>query len=255
MRRNVLKQRLKNGETVFGTMVQEARTPAIAQILSRVGFDFFMIDMEHGSYSLETAADIIRVGRLCDLCPLVRVRSLEYHLIAGALDQGAMGIMLPRVERRDQVETLVETMKYPPQGKRGCSSDAPHSEYDFGPLAEFLELNNQDTLVIAQIERKAAIDQIDAILGVPGVDVALIGPEDLSISLGAPGETRGAVVQDAIGQVIAAARRHDVVPGIHMGSVEALRQWMARGMRMLMYSSDLGFLMEASAQGLSQLRA
>src|SRR5262249_46340581 len=102
MRRNLLKKRLKSGETVYGTMVQEVRTPAIAQILSRVGFDFFMIDMEHGAYSLETAADIIRVARLCDLCPLVRVRSLEYHLIAGALDQGAMGIMLPRVERREQ---------------------------------------------------------------------------------------------------------------------------------------------------------
>src|SRR5438445_11182135 len=104
MRKNLIKQRLQKGETIIGTMIQEVRTPAIAQILKEVGFDFFMIDMEHGSYSLETAAEILRVGRLLDLCPLVRVASPDYDLIARTLDQGAMGIMLPRVETRAHVE-------------------------------------------------------------------------------------------------------------------------------------------------------
>jgi len=152
------------------------------------------------------------------------------------------------------VEKLVECMKYPPMGKRGCSSDAPHSEYDFGPLPEWLAANNEDTLVIAQIERKIAVEGIDDLLSVPGVDAALIGPEDLSVSLGAPGETGHPLVVGAIEKVIAAAQRHGVVPGIHMGSVERLRGWMARGMRLIMYSSDLGFIMEAGAAGLGQLR-
>ena len=255
MRRNILKQRLLDGETVIGTMVQEVSTPAIAQFFKQVGFDFFMIDMEHGSFSLETAAHILRVGRLLDMCPLVRVASPEYHLIAGPLDHGAMGIMLPRVETRDDVETLVEAMKYPPMGKRGCSSDAPHSEYQFGLLSEFLEVNNRDTLAIAQIERKVAIERIDELLSVPGVDVALIGPEDLSVSLGVPGETEHPLVVGAIEEVIRSAGCNNVVPGIHMGSVEALQGWMAKGMRMLMYGSDLGFLMESSKTGLSRLRA
>jgi 2-keto-3-deoxy-L-rhamnonate aldolase RhmA len=254
MRRNLIKHRLQNGETVIGTMVQEMRVAAIGQILKAVGFDFFMIDMEHGSYSLETTADILRVGRLLDMCPLVRVHSGEYDLITGPLDHGAMGVMLPRVESRAQVETLIEAMKYPPVGKRGCSSDAPHSEYVFGPLPEFLEVNNQDTLAIAQIERKVAIENIDDILSVPGVDVALIGPEDLSVSLGVPGETNHPLVLNAIEKVIAAADRHQVVSGIHMGSVEPLARWMEKGMRMIMYSSDLGFIMEAGAAGLGQLR-
>lgn len=255
MRRNLIKQRLLGGETVIGTMIQEMRIPAGAQILKAIGYDFFMIDMEHGSHSLETAVDILRVGRLLDMCPLVRVAGLEYHLIAAALDQGAMGIMLPRVETRAQVETLVECMKYPPVGKRGCSSDAPHSEYVFGPLSDFLEVNNQDTLVIAQIERKVAVDNIDDLLSVPGVDVALIGPEDLSISLGIPGETTHPLVVEAIEKVIASARQHNVVSGIHMGGTEPLKGWMAKGMRMIMYSSDLSFLMEAGAAGLAELRA
>lgn len=255
MRRNIVKQKLKRGETVFGTMVQECNTPSLAQIFKQVAFDFFMLDREHGPYSLETAAHLLRVGRLLDLCPLVHVASPEYHLITGPLDHGAMGIMLPRVESRSQVETLVECMKYPPLGKRGCSSDAPHAEYHFGPLPEFLETQNEDTLVIAQIERKVAIERIDDILAAPGVDVALIGPEDLSVSLGVPGQTRHPSVVEAVETVIASANRHKVVAGIHMGGVEPLVGWMAKGMRMIMYSSDLGFLMEASALGLGRLHA
>jgi 2-dehydro-3-deoxyglucarate aldolase/4-hydroxy-2-oxoheptanedioate aldolase len=254
VRRNLVKQRLRNGETVIGTMVQETRTASIGQIFKMAGFDFFMIDMEHGSYTLESAADILRVGRLVDMSPLVRVAAPAYQLIAGVLDQGAMGIMLPRVESRADVEALVEAMKYPPVGKRGCSSDAPHSEYDFPPLGEWLATHNEDTLAIAQIERRIAVDRIDDILSVAGVDVALIGPEDLSVSLGVPGETGHPIVVEAIEHVLAAAERHGVVTGIHMGSVERLRGWMARGMRMIMYNSDLSFLLEGGAAGVAQLR-
>jgi 2-dehydro-3-deoxyglucarate aldolase/4-hydroxy-2-oxoheptanedioate aldolase len=254
MRRNLLKQRLRRGELVIGTMIQEMREPAIAQILKVTGYDFFMIDMEHGSYNLADAANLLRAGRLLDLYPLVRIISPEYHLIAGPLDQGAMGIMLPRVEQPEQLKTLVECMKYPPAGKRGCSSDAPHAEYVFGDLRQFLEENNEDTLVIAQIERKAAIDNIDALLDVPGVDVAFIGPEDLSVSLGVPGETEHPLVVGAIETVLAAAQKRGLPTGTHTWSLQALKHWIDRGMRMILYSSDVGFLMEGSAAGLNELR-
>jgi 2-dehydro-3-deoxyglucarate aldolase/4-hydroxy-2-oxoheptanedioate aldolase len=254
MRRNILKQRLKAGETAVGSMVQEMTTPTVAQVFKQAGFDFFMIDGEHSPYSLETAGEIIRVGRLLDMCPLMRVKGPEYDLIAGALDIGAMGIMLPRVEAPHHVETLLDCMKYPPVGHRGLSSDAPHSEYDFVPLDEFVDVNNQDTMAIVQIERKAAIERIDELLSVPGVDVALIGPEDLSLSLGVPGQTDHPMVVEAIETVIASAQRNGVVPGIHMGNIELLLRWHEKGMRMIMYDSDLGFLMAASASGVSELR-
>jgi 2-keto-3-deoxy-L-rhamnonate aldolase RhmA len=256
MKRSNLRQRLKNGETVIGTMVQEVRTPAIAQILKQVGFDFLMLDMEHGAFNLETAAEIIRVARLAEIPPLVRVAGPQYELIGRILDQGAVGVMLPRVERRVEVELLVQSTKYPPLGKRGMSSDAPHSGYDFKPLAEFVDLNNEDTIAIAQIERKAAIENIDDILAVPGVDVALVGPDDLSVSLGLAGDDVQARVTQAIETMMAAARRHGVVSAIHMGSVERLREWLHKGMGMAMYSSDLGFLMgDPSKGGLERLRA
>jgi 2-dehydro-3-deoxyglucarate aldolase/4-hydroxy-2-oxoheptanedioate aldolase len=256
MQRSTLRQRLKNGETVIGTMVQEIRTPAIAQILKQVGFDFLMLDMEHGAFNLETAAEIIRVARLAEIPPLVRVAGPQYELIARILDQGALGVMLPRVERRAEVELLVQSIKYPPLGKRGMSSDAPHSGYRFKPLAEFVELNNEDTIAIAQIERKAAIENIDEILSVPDVDVALVGPEDLSVSLGLQEGDLQARLTRAIETMMAAARRHRVVSAIHMGDVERLQDWLRKGMSMVMYSSDLGFLMgDSSKGGLERLRA
>lgn len=253
MRRNIVKKRLLDGETLIGTMIQEVFTPAIAQIFKQVGFDFFMIDTEHGPYNLNDTAAILRVGRILDMCPLVRVVSAEYNMICQPLDHGAMGIMLPRIENSEQVLKLIESMKYPPIGKRGCSSDAPHSEYNFGPLKEFLELNNEDTMAIVQIEKKAAIECIDDLLSVQGVDVAIVGPEDLSVSFGVPGETNHPKVVGAIENVVTAAKRYNVVPGIHMGGIESLKSWMNKGMQMIMYSSDLGFLMD-SAFGLSELR-
>jgi 2-keto-3-deoxy-L-rhamnonate aldolase RhmA len=256
MQRSHLRQRLKNGETLIGTMVQEVRTPAIGPILKQVGFDFFMLDMEHGAFNLETAAEIIRAARLAGIAPLVRVAGPQYELIGRILDQGAVGVMLPRVERPADVELLVQSVKYPPLGKRGLSSDAPHSGYDFRPLAEFVRINNEDTIAIAQIERKAAIEDIDAILGVPGVDVALVGPEDLSVSLGLAEENASDRVSAAIETMIAAAERHGVVSAIHMADVDALRAWLAKGMGLVMYSSDLGFLMgDPSKGGLERLRA
>jgi 2-keto-3-deoxy-L-rhamnonate aldolase RhmA len=255
MQRSDLRERLKRGETLIGTMVQEVRTPSIAQILKQVGFDFFMLDMEHGAFNLETAAEIIRTARLVGIPPLVRVAGPQYELIGRILDQGALGVMLPRVETRNEVEFLVQSVKYPPLGKRGMSSDAPHSGYDFRPLAEFVEINNADTIAIAQIERKAAIENIDDILAVPGVDVALVGPEDLSFSLGLEeGDLQGRVTR-TIETMMAAARRHGVVAAIHMGNVERLQDWLRKGMSMVMYSSDLGFLMgDPSKGGLERLR-
>ena len=255
MRRNALKGQLKSGGTAIGTMIQEMTNPSIAQILHSVGFDFFMIDGEHSPFNPETVHGIVRAGRLLDMSPLVRVRALEYSLIAGYLDSGAMGLMLPRVEEPEHAETLVSYMKYPPVGVRGLSSDASHSEYQFGSLKEFIEIQNDETFTIVQIERKAAIDNLENILSVDGVDGALVGPEDLSLSYGVPGETSHPDVEKAIQKVVDVSNACGVVPGIHIGSVEALTGWHAKGMRMLMLNSDLGFMLDAGEAGLANLKS
>jgi 2-keto-3-deoxy-L-rhamnonate aldolase RhmA len=254
MRENRVKRALQRGETVIGTMIGEVRNPEIAQILKLVGFDFFFIDMEHGMFNMETVADIIHAARLVDIAPFVRVPNLEYHLICRPLDAGAQGEMVPRVDTVDDVRKMVRYMKYPPMGERGCALGRGHTDYKAEKVADYIQWANQENLVIVQIESQMAIDQIEEMVSVPGVDVALIGPNDLSISLGIPGQQTDPKEIEAIDKMVAACTKHGVASGIHLPNVDQLKGWMAKGMRFITYSTDLNFLMSGKA-GLDALRA
>ena len=247
MRENKVKRALKRGETVVGTMISEVRNSSIAQIMKVDGFDFFFIDMEHGSFSMETVADIIMAARLADIAPFIRVPDLEYFLLSRPLDAGAQGLMVPRVDTPDDVRHMVSFMKYPPVGERGCAVTRGHSDYLSPHTAEFIKHANEETLVIVQIESGMAIDHIEEMVSIPGVDVALIGPNDLSISLGIPGQPTHPKEIEAIDKMIAACLKHDVAAGIHIGNIDQLKGWMDKGMRFITYSSDVNFLLSGAA--------
>jgi len=255
MRENLLKRALKRGQIVIGTMICESRTPSVTHYLQQAGFDFFILDMEHGAYSIETVADIVQAARLVGITPLVRVSDLEYHLVARPLDAGAMGVMIPRVESRDDAERAVRFMKYPPLGERGVASGRGHTDLRAVPLPELVEKGNAETLLILQIEKRQAIENIEALVAVEGVDVALIGPHDLSVSLGLPGELGHSLMTESIQRVVDACRARGVASGIHSRDLDALKFWRERGMRLLMYSSDFGLMASAGAKAVQVLRA
>jgi 2-keto-3-deoxy-L-rhamnonate aldolase RhmA len=254
LRPNSVKQALKRGEPVIGTMLSEVTSPGFIWMLANAGFDYVFIDMEHGAYSLPIVADMIKVARLAGIVPLVRVPDLAYHAIAPVLDHGAMGVMLPRVETREQVEQFVSFMKYPPMGVRGGTSARAHTDYGGAAPQELVSHMNEHTLVILQIERKRAIENIDDLLSAPGVDVGLIGPFDLTISLGEQSGDAPAV-DDAIGKVVESAKRNGVASGIHSGDAAAVLGWHARGMTMLTCNSDLGFFSSGAAGTVKALRS
>jgi 2-keto-3-deoxy-L-rhamnonate aldolase RhmA len=234
-------------------MISEIRSPAIAMVLADAGFDFVFIDMEHGAYDMETVADIMKVARLAGIVPLVRVPDALYHLIARVLDAGAMGVMVPRVETRQTVERAVAALRYPPAGERGYSTGKGNSDYRKVGIWDYARHANDNVLAVMQIERRAAIEGIDDLLSVPGVDAALIGPQDLTLSLGAPGPQDEAV-DAAIQKVVDSGRRHGVATGIHLVDVAQLKAWQARGMTMITCSTDLNFLGGAAAAAVQALR-
>lgn len=254
LRENRVKRALQRGETVFGTMLQEVRTPCIAQVLASAGLDFLMMDLEHGAFGLETVADVAQTARLAGIVPLVRVPDYHYPWLARPLDAGVMGLMVPRIESRTQVEAVVDCIKYPPVGRRGCAVTGRQTEFGGAPVQEWLSWANAETLLIAQIEEKAAVDDIDGILSVAGVDVALIGPNDLSISLGVPGQTSHPLMQAAMEKVVETAARHGVASGLHIRDLAALKVWQAKGMRFLMYSNEVGMLRQAAEQAAQAIR-
>ena len=254
MRENKVKAALKAGKPVVGTMITEFRTPEIARILASSGFDFVFIDTEHAAFDLETVTDIIRVGRAVGLVCLVRVPDAEYHLIARALDIGAEGLLVPRVESREQVESIVRWAKYPPMGVRGFGVRGIISNYRKAGVKEWIQELNENTVVVIQIEKRKAIECIDDLVSVNGVDAALIGPYDLSISLGVPGEFDSAILNEAIQKVVDACKRHGVASGTHLREMDSLLFWMDRGMRLLTFSSDVGLIMSSASDAVNRIK-
>jgi 2-keto-3-deoxy-L-rhamnonate aldolase RhmA len=234
-------------------MIVETRQTSVVQWLANSGFDFVLIDAEHGPFSIETIADLSRTARLLGITPIVRVPDLTYAAITQPLDAGAQGIMAPRITAPEQVEEIVRAMKYPPAGRRGSVMARGHTNFHTGPIDEAMQTLNEESLLVAQIETREAIGQIDSILGVPGVDVGLVGPTDLSVALGKPGRFEDPVLVSAIEKAIEACVRHSVVPAIHVNELERAAFWARKGMQMVSISSEAGLMMKAGREITSAL--
>ena len=244
---NKIKQALQNGQSVVGTMVVEFRQPAVVQLLANAGFDFFIIDNEHGSFTNETIADLSRAGLYLGITPLVRVPDLAYPYLAQSLDGGAQGIMLPRVYGPEQVHQALAMMKFPPQGQRGNALSRGYTFFKSGSPAQAMAQANQETILIVQIETKESVEQIEEIVTIPGVDIALVGPNDLGISLGVAGQLDSPVLHEAIEKVRMACEKHGVYPAIHINDLNKAVYWAEKGMRVLSTNSETGLMVQAGS--------
>ncbi|MEM7345386.1 MAG: aldolase/citrate lyase family protein [Chloroflexota bacterium] len=251
---NKIKRALSAGETVVGTMVVETRQASVMQILANAGFDFVIVDNEHGAFSNETIGILSQMGRAIGLTPFVRVPDTTYAYIAQTLDSGAQGVMLPRITNADQVREAVQIMKYPPMGMRGCAFARGHTGFKGGSLVDDMPRANEETTLIVQIETKPALDSLDEILSVPGVDIALVGPTDLSIALGIPGQLEHPDLVKALETVIERCQAHGVYPALHINNGQLGRLWIEKGMAMLSSGSEIGHMMSGAQQLVSTLR-
>ncbi len=253
--KNRLKEKLASNQLAVGTMIAEIRQSSVAQCLANAGFDWAIIDNEHGVFNPETITDLARMCRLLGVTPIVRVPSITYEQIAQALDGGAQGVMLPRVTHPDQVRFAVQCVKYPPAGGRGSAMGRGHTDLKAGDVEQMMADSNRETFVIVQIETREAVERLDELLSVPGVDAGLIGPNDLSIALGVAGRMRDPVLERAIESTIAACGRHHVYPAIHTNDVPLTAEWGKRGMKMVSISSEVGFLQKAGRDAVTAIRA
>ncbi len=222
--------------------------------MEQAGCDFLFFDMEHGPIDLSTVTDMIKVARLTQVVPLVRVPNDEYHLMARVLDAGAMGIMVPRIETKSQVEKVIENTHYPPVGVRGCSVPKGHNNFLPQDLWEFTEQSNRETMIILQIEREKAIENIEDLISVEGVDAVVLGPNDLCLSMGKHEKDHLSALESEIQTVLDAAKKHSVPCGIHIGNLDWLIEWQRRGMQIIAYSNDIVFLRNGAKSGISKLR-
>ncbi len=245
---NLMKQALRDGKSVIGTMVVESRQPAVMQLLKNAGFDFAIIDNEHGPFNIETIADLSRMAKQIGLTPLVRVPDLAYPYLAQSLDSGAQGVMVPRIFNADQVREAVQIVRYPPLGRRGCALARGFTDFKGGPVAEVMPQANNENVLVIQIETAAAIDNIEEIVAVPGIDIALVGPTDLSIALGVPGQMDSPKLHAAIEKMIDACQRSEVYPALHINDLNWAAHWVKKGMRVLSSFSEAGLLVRGGLE-------
>jgi len=252
---NTTKQRLQAGELALGLGVRQARTVDIATIARACGYDWLFIDTEHNSMDVDTASQIAMAALATGVTPIVRVPGHEHHHAARVLDNGALGIVVPHVDTVGQAQAAVNACKYPPIGHRSVAGAQPQLGFAGLPVGETTRRVNDATLVIVMLETPQAIANADAYAALPGVDVLLIGTNDLCAEMGIHGQFADPRVEAAYATVIEACRRHGKFPG--MGGVyepKLMQKYIGMGMRFILAGSDFSFLMAAGRERATFLR-
>jgi 2-keto-3-deoxy-L-rhamnonate aldolase RhmA len=232
-------------------MVAELRQPSVMQLLANAGFDFAIIDSEHGAFGPETIADLSRAGVAYGVTPIVRVPECSYVPIAQALDGGAQGVMVPRVASVAEAADAVAIATYPPVGRRGSAMGRGHTGFRPSPVVEAMAAMNAARLVVIQIETVPALEQCEAIAAVPGVDILFVGPNDLSIALGVPGELDHPLLVGAIERVADACRAAGKWSALQMNTVDSAVRWAPK-VDLMSHSAEVGLL---QAAGLAAVKA
>ena len=253
--RNHAKDRLEAGELAIGIGLRQARTADTGRIMRTCGFDWLFIDMEHNAMSVEQAVQLSVAAQDAGITPFVRVPDFAHHHATRVLDGGAMGIVAPHVETAEEAARIVANCKFPPAGRRSIAGAQAQLDFAALPLGEAARAVNEATLVVIMLETPRAIENLDAIAGVPGIDVLLIGTNDLCMEMGIPGRLDDPRIGEIYATVIAACRANGVHPG--MGGVYdpmLMERYIALGMRFVLAGSDLSLMMVAGAARTAYLR-
>lgn len=244
MRTNFIKEKMAQGKAVLGPFCKMTDA-AVYEIAGLAGFDFAIIDMEHGPIGYETAQNLVRACELSGISPIIRVPANEPHVILRALDIGAHGVEVPEINCKADAQKLAEAARYYPKGNRGVCRFVRNADYSDLPKAAYFDQANERTLVIAHLEGKEGLENLDEIMEVDGIDVLFIGPYDLSQSLGIPGQTTHPKLIAAMEEIVSRAKAKGKQLGTFVESVEAAKRWREKGVAFLSYSVDVSFLMES----------
>ncbi len=250
---NNLKVKLKKNEVTIGSWITLGNT-SIAEIMAKAGFDWLTVDMEHSAITLQEAQELIQVIELAGVTPLVRVGENNPNLIKRVMDAGAHGVIVPMVNTQEDAIRAVKAVKYPPLGTRGVGlARAQGYGMDFERYKDWI---NENSIVIVQIEQIEAVKNIEKILKVKGVDGFIVGPYDLSGSIGKPGEFESPELKEVLGKVMAVSKRLKTISGFHVvpPDYKQVKEKIRQGYRFIAYSLDTLFLGDHIYKDLSAIK-
>ncbi|MDR0559729.1 MAG: aldolase [Prevotellaceae bacterium] len=245
------KNRLAKGDAVYGPFMKTGDA-AFVECAGHAGFDFVILDMEHGPTDFSNLQNLIRGAEVAGTVPIVRTYDSSETAISKALDLGAKGIQVPQIQSAEEAREAVKAAKYFPKGERGVCRFVRAANYSSTPRNEYFETANE-SLVILQVEGKQVLNRLDEILSVNGLDILFIGPYDLSQSLGVPGQVSHHSVVEAIKGIVEQAKKAGVVTGVFCDTFEAAALWRKTGIQYLSYSVDVGIFTEACKEIVNHL--
>ena len=254
--KNIAKEKILNNELCLGVGLRQSRTVDIGKIMATSGYDWLFIDMEHNSMDIDIASQISVAAQDAGITPIVRVPDFAHHHATRVLDCGAMGVVFPHVDNADIAKKLVSYCLYPPKGHRSMTGVLPQLDFKQQTIADVASTINKNMLIVIMLESPEAIDNVDSIAAVDGVDVILIGTNDLCMEMGIPGDYSNPKVKDAYIKVIEACKKYGKTPG--MGGVyneELMSEYIKMGMRFILSGSDLSFMMQSASQRSNKLRS
>ena len=249
---NLLKVKLKKGYVCFGTFIRLG--PGAVEIFGNCGWDFVVLDMEHGVFDFPQVEHMIRASRVAGITSLVRVPEPNPSYIMRALDAGAEGVQIPQVETAAMAGVVAQAARYYPEGKRGLCSFVRATGYSTVSPDEHMTTSNHEVLTVVHIEGEGAASDIQAIVETPGIDVIFLGPWDLSQSLGVPGKTRDQRVVEVMEKVIHTCKEKRIASGTFVRDIEDAQHWIKMGVQYMMHSTDAGLLVQVCKERLETLR-
>lgn len=254
MHENTLKRKLQAGEAVFGPFMN-CSYGAFIEIAGMAGYDYAIIDMEHGPLSTQTAEDLCRAGQGVGLCPIIRVRKNDGPQIQRALDIGSGGVQVPQIETRADAEAVVRAAKYAPLGMRGLSFYTRAGDYTINGIQGYTDALNEEQIIIIHIEGVRGLENLDEIISVPHIDVVFLGPYDLSQSFGIPGQVNDPRVIKGMETAVTKIRAAGKAAGTYAPDGATAHRWMDAGIQYISLGVDVGIFAKACQDLVSSARA
>ena len=253
--RNPARERLEAGELALGIGLRQARTVDIGKMMKTCGFDWLFIDMEHNAMGIDIATQISVAAQDAGITPIVRVPGFQHFHATRALDCGAMGIVVPHVDDAVTAAKMVENCRYPPVGRRSVAGAMPQLDFETVPVGEATQAINDTTLLVSMLETPQAIENVEEIAAVDGIDILLIGTNDLCMEMGIPGQFGDPRIGEIFERVIAACRANGKYPGLGGVYDPALvERYITLGMQFILVGSDVALLMAAARERIARFR-
>lgn len=248
-----LQTELAAGRTVVGPFCKMS-DPTVYELAGLAGFDFAIIDMEHGPLGFESAQQLVRTCEMSGISPVVRIPANRAEYVQRALDIGAHAVQVPEINTPADAQSLVKAAKFHPNGSRGVCRFVRAAQYTHLNKQDYFGLANRQQRVIAHIEGRTGFENLDAILAVDGISIIFIGPYDLSQSIGIPGQTDHPQLQETMADIVRRARAAGKTVGTFVETPEQAAHWIAGGVEYISYSVDVGLLLQAFAAAAKAVR-